>query len=209
MTRALRNALACVVACFALLACSRVQGPATFEEAAKLAGPAVDAKDWAKARDLCDRAAELADKAGDGNRVMLATDCMTESAARAGTPEKSFKRMARLYEAYEGDTRTYVGRHRMRNNYAVWLIEKGKRDEGIAVLRAGLGAYAGTPYHIGTWNTQAEHMAMTRNLEIAQGGAPSVPAVNARADEGAQPLCKPMQMWQVKMTNCFREIGKS
>jgi hypothetical protein len=273
MERAHRITSACALFCLAasLAACSRFQGPATFEEAVKLAGDAVAAQDWPKVRVLCDRAAELADKAGDGNRVMLATDCAAEAATREGKPEQAFARQARLYDAYEGQTQTYGGRHRMRNNYAVALIEKGKRDEGIAVLLKGLNAYEGTPYHITTWNTHAEYMAMVRNLAIAHAGAPSTPAVKAWTEENAewiagrlkaehvasgmsfqrgsgaalaalavlaerdgvaaagewrrlgeewmgheaqyaatyptvQPLCKPVQLYQVKMTNCFREL---
>lgn len=74
----------------------------------------------------CDRAFKFANREGEA-KIISATECVAESAARMGMPDLALPHHEGLFGAYAETLRSASDRHRLANNYGVLLIEAIKR----------------------------------------------------------------------------------
>jgi hypothetical protein len=148
--------------------------PTNYGEAMTVASAQLALNHWSEVFAACDLAFKYADREGDA-RVVSATECVGESAARMGRPALALPHHERLFGAYEERLRYSSGRHRLANNYGVLLIRQGRREQGMAVLRDAMQVYAGTPYHIGSWSSFPARAMIVKNLARAWYGTASDP----------------------------------
>jgi len=94
---------------------------------------------------LCTRALEHADSEKNGPRAVAALECVAEAATRLGKPEMALPAYESVLRDYDNDLRISGGALRIRNNFAVALVEAGRKQEGVDLLDASLDAYEGTP----------------------------------------------------------------
>ena len=127
--------------------CGKFSKPATWEEWLKDAPAAWQKQDFARAFDLCDHAFALAHQAANGPKAVLALECMAEAATQMGKPEMAFPAYETAMRAYDADMVTLGNALRLRNNFAVALVNAGRKHEGTAGFESALDAYEGTPAH--------------------------------------------------------------
>ena len=119
--------------------------PADFDEAMKLASTKWEGHRWGEVFAACDTAFRYADRTGS-RRAIVAADCAAEAASRMGKPELGLPHYQRIVEVRGESLRTHSGGQRVANNLGVLLIERGRRDEGVARLEWALETYTGIPY---------------------------------------------------------------
>jgi len=101
---------------------------------------------YAQAFESCSKAFDDARANKDGTRAVAALECLAESSAREGKPEKAFPAFEVVLREFDDDLRRSGAGLRLRNNYGVALVEAGRKQEGVDLLEASLDAYEGTPY---------------------------------------------------------------
>jgi hypothetical protein len=180
-----------------LAACGRGQPapaePASFDEAMKLASTKLELNRWSEVFAACDAAFRHADRAGE-RRAILAGDCAAEAAARMGKPELGLPHYRRIVEVHGESLRTHGGGQRVANNLGVLLVERGRRDEGIARLEWALETYAGIPYSSTFGRTFTTRATIVKNLARAYYGTASRPEVRAWVHEQGTMLRDHMQL---------------
>ncbi|MBL0143478.1 MAG: hypothetical protein IPP91_15530 [Betaproteobacteria bacterium] len=152
--------------------------PANYGEAMILAAKQLALNRWSDVFAACDLAFKYADRDGD-TKVIPAAECVGESAARMGKPGLALPHLQRLFQAYPGMLRASSGRHRLANNDGVLLIEQGRREQGIAVLRDALEVYAGSPYYLGASRSFPARAMLVKNLARAWYETASDPEARA------------------------------
>jgi tetratricopeptide (TPR) repeat protein len=157
------------IACAGLLlgACDSRTGPKTYEEAMKAAAPAYEAGDMAKAFTLCQRALELADKAGSGFNAIFALECVAAASLRMGKPEKASPAYAKVIGTYGTDLSKFLSRLRLRNNYGVALYNAGKRADGIKVIKEAIEPFEASPNSPYPYFLFPQRMFLVANLAHA------------------------------------------
>jgi tetratricopeptide (TPR) repeat protein len=144
-----------------LSACGKVFGPKTWEETLKAVAEAQAKGDHAKVLDLCSQAFEIWDKAGNGGRVYLALECLSDASVKTGKPAVELPRYASYFKSYAGELRNVPGILRLPNNYAIALEGASRRAEAIAALEEALTTYKGMADF---GDSYAQRMRVTRNL---------------------------------------------
>ncbi len=187
MTGPMRMGMAALAALAALLAaCGRgppaPAEPASFDEAMKLASTKWELHRWSEVFAACDAAFRYADRGGE-RRAILAGDCAAEAAARMGKPELGLPHYQRIVEVHGESLRTHSGGQRVANNLGVLLIERGRRDEGIARLEWAAETYTGIPYASTFGRTFTTRATIVKNLARAYYETASRPEVRAWVHE--------------------------
>lgn len=131
------------------------------------AAPGYAAGDMATAFTLCQRALELADRAGNGFKAIFALECVAAASQRMGKPEKALPAYAKVIGTYGADLSTFLSRLRLRNNYGVALYKAGKRAEGITVIEEGIGTFEGSPASPYPYHLFPQRMFLVANLAHA------------------------------------------
>ena len=174
-----------------LAACGRAPAPAaspaSYREAMTEASRQWELNRWPEVFAACDAAFRYAEREG-GTGVIAAVDCAAESASRMGKPELALPHYERLFDAYAERIRTAAGRHRLANNYGVLLIERGRREQGIARLEWAMDAYAGTSYAITGYGAFPARAMVVKNLARAYYGNASDPLIRAWVREQGEML---------------------
>jgi tetratricopeptide (TPR) repeat protein len=166
--------------------------PANYGEAMTQAAAQLALNRWSEVFASCDQAFRYADREGNA-KIISATECVGESAARAGKPALALPHHERLFEAYAEMLRSSSGRHRLANNYGVLLIQQGRREQGIAVLRDAMEVYASTPYHIGSWSSFPARAMIVKNLARAWYETASDPDAKAWVREQGNAFLEHME----------------
>jgi tetratricopeptide (TPR) repeat protein len=196
MTSVRRRFLASLAIAALVAACGRDPGPpaapASYAEAMTQAAKAWASNRWSEVFAACELAFRYADREGDA-KVIPAVECVGESAARLARPELALPHHERLFEAYADRLKQASGRHRLANNLGVLLIRKGRREQGIAVLRDALEVYAGTPYHIGSQHSFPARAMIVKNLARAWYETASDPEARAWVREQGADFLEQMQ----------------
>lgn len=143
MTPAVAIRAALLVFALAAPGCSR--SPASWKDWMDEAPAAWNAQKFEKVFEACAKAFEFADREANGPRAIGALECMSEAAMRLAKMEKAFPAFARVLETYDNDLRASGAGLRLRNTYAVALVEAGRKQDGVDLLDASLDAYEGTP----------------------------------------------------------------
>jgi len=156
--------------------------PANFDEAMKLASTKWELHRWGEVFAACDTAFRYADRSGS-RRAIVAADCAAEAAARMGKPELGLPHYQRIVEVHGESLRTHSGGQRIANNLGVLLIERGRRDEGVARLEWALETYSGIPYASTFGRSFTTRATLVKNLARAYYETASRPAVRAWVHE--------------------------
>jgi hypothetical protein len=183
----MRVRIAALMALAALLsACGRgppaPAEPANFDEAMKLASTKWETRRWSEVFAACDTAFRHADRTAS-RRAIVAADCAAEAAARMGRPELGLPHYQRIVEVHGESLRTHSGGQRVANNLGVLLIERGRRDEGIARLEWALETYTGIPYASTFGRAFTTRATIVKNLARAYYATASRPEIRAWVQE--------------------------
>lgn len=139
------RALACVaaLALLALPGCSHK--PSSWKDWIDEAPAAFKAEKYALAVEHCRKAFDYAVAEKNGPRAVGALECIAEAANRAGNMELAFPAFEVVLRDFDEDLRVAGSGLRLRNNYAVALVEAGRKQDGVNLLDQTLDAYEGTP----------------------------------------------------------------
>jgi hypothetical protein len=166
--------------------------PASYSDAMTLAAKAWTLNRWSEVFAACELAFKYADREGDA-KAIAAVDCLGEAAARMGKPGLALPHHERLFEAYADRLKYASSRHRLANNLGVLLIQQGRREQGITVLREALEVFAGTPYHIGSQQSFPARAMIVKNLARAWYDTASDPEARAWVREQGAAFLEQMQ----------------
>lgn len=141
----MRTVLALVVAMGLLASPGCARKPASWKEWIDAAQAPWKAQQFDRVLDACRKAFDYAVAEKSGPRAVAALECMAESALRQGRMEEVFPAFEAVLRDYDDDLRASGAGLRLRNNYAVALVEAGRKQDGVTLLDATLDAYEGTP----------------------------------------------------------------
>lgn len=141
----MRRALACLATLALLAAPGCTRKPASWKEWIDEAPAAFKAEQFDTAFEHCRKAFDYATAEKSGPRAIAALECMAEAAGRAGRMERAFAAFETVLRDYDDDLRVSGAGLRLRNNYAVALVDAGRKQDGVNLLAETLDAYEGTP----------------------------------------------------------------
>ena len=144
-------------------ACSR--GPSNWREWIDQATTEFKLGAPGKAFDACNKAYEAAVKDGDAQQVVSAYECLEEAAIQQGKPERALPIFRTVLAKYDSALLKAGSGLRLRNNFAVTLVNQGEKAEGVAQLEAALDAYEHSVYH--SSKNYRQRMLLVENLARA------------------------------------------
>jgi tetratricopeptide (TPR) repeat protein len=163
----------------ALGACSRGPGgPASYDEAMRPVSGLWTLSRWGEVFALCEHAFRHGEKDGQG-RAVLALDCLGESSARQGKPERALPYFNKFFKDDRKQLEQVDARARLANNHGVLLIESGKREEGLARLREAFEAVEDEPVNVFSASYASSRAMVVKNLARAYYDRASEPTVRS------------------------------
>ncbi|QJR13809.1 hypothetical protein [Usitatibacter palustris] len=147
---------------FLLAGCEQWFPPKKWEESITRATDAWNKREYTKAAELCAVALQQAMGARDPAKVMPALECLAEATWLEGKPLKANVALAQVQAEFPTDFAAWAGRHRLRNNDAVALLEAGRKADAIAAFEAALDANVDSPAH--SSNDYRARMVIVTNL---------------------------------------------
>lgn len=164
-------------------ACGRGHtAPASWEEAMQPLHELWTLSRWNAVFALCEHAFRYGERDGQG-RAVLALDCLAESSARQGKPERALPYFDKFFKEDRKQLQQVDALFRLANNHGVLLIESGKREAGIARLQEAFEAIADEPYSPSRRNFASPRAMIVKNLARAWYDRASEPNVKAWVEE--------------------------
>jgi len=141
----MRGAIAAAMALALVFAPGCQRKPASWKEWMDEAPATWKAQRFGETFEHCRKAMDYALEEKSGPRAVASLECMAEAATREGKVAKALPAFELVLRDYDADLRTSGAALRLRNNFAVAMVDEGRKQDGVDLFDSTLDAYEGTP----------------------------------------------------------------